>query len=141
MGSSVKSMASVRLVSCVGQIGGYNDRTETSQKSLMTPLGPEIKTTSETRAKEKQEAPQIEVNQNNSWQELIQGTSPRLPTKPAIHPSQKPTRVGTGQTGHAWTARDELHPWVNSKNNQASRSPVRSMVSRETLGKDGTPHG
>jgi hypothetical protein len=50
-------------------------------------------------------------------------------THPDVHPSKIPTRVApvrsvksTGQTGVAWVARDEQHPWVNSTKSKL-RSP------------------
>jgi hypothetical protein len=88
----------IRPVSYTGQTGGHSDHIEMSQKASMTPLGL-IKNHLRNTSQEKQEAPQTEANQHDFCQELTQGTSQRLPTDPVVHPSQKPTRVGTGQTG------------------------------------------
>jgi hypothetical protein len=53
---------------------------------------------------------------------LSLGNTRQGSTQPNIHPRQNPFGTGTGQTSQVWAARDELHLWVNS-NNQDSRSP------------------
>jgi hypothetical protein len=65
----------------------------------MTPLGPRTKTTSESRTKGKQEAPQTLAKQLETWQELTQNNSRQSSTHPNIFPNQNPIEGRTSQTG------------------------------------------
>jgi hypothetical protein len=65
------------------------------------------------------------------------GTTPH---EHSSSPRQIPQRASTGQTGHAWAARDEQHPRVNSPKSN-SDLPNDSTDLCKTLGIVETPHG
>jgi hypothetical protein len=99
------------------------------QEALVTPLGPGTKTTTKTQLARKKNPTQSLGKQLKTSQELTSWTTRQNHTNTIVprdktHQGLTPVRPvkSTYQTSHAWAARDEQHPQVNSPKSN-SRSP------------------
>jgi hypothetical protein len=113
--------APVRPVDRASQASGYNSWTTNVPGSLSDSSRPWNKNTSKTQPARKRN-PQNLAKQLQTGQELTSKNTTKRPTDQANRPRQITQKGYTGQTGHAWAARDEQHPWVNSPKSN-SRSP------------------
>jgi hypothetical protein len=91
--------ASVRLMACVGQTGGYSSRTTSVPESLSDFSRPWNKTTPKTQPARKENPKQDLTKQLQTDQELTSSTKTKRRTSPAAHPWQIPQKTCTGQTG------------------------------------------
>jgi hypothetical protein len=92
---AVSVLQLVRLVLCTGQTSCCSRSTTTVPEGLKDEFIPWNKTTSKTKTRGTQEAPQTKANQLDSCPELTLGNSQQIPTEPTIHLSQKLTRACT----------------------------------------------
>jgi hypothetical protein len=112
-----------------GQAGGYSSRTTDIPGSLIDFSRPWNRNTPKTQQGKKKNPSQSLAKELQTCQELTSNNTTKRHTIQANHPRQIPQKSytskpikSTGQTGHAWVARDEHHPWVNSPKSN-SRSP------------------
>jgi hypothetical protein len=94
---------------------------QTFQEASVTPLGPGTKTTPKTQPARKKNPSQSLAKQLQTSQELTNRTTGQNHTNIAVprgktHQRLAPVRPvkSTVQTSHAWAARDEQRPRVNS---------------------------
>jgi hypothetical protein len=83
-------------------------------ESLVDFSRPWNKNTPKTQPMRKKNPTQSLAKQHQTGQELTSNNTTQRHTDQANHPRHIPQKANTGQTGHAWAARDEQHPWVNS---------------------------
>jgi hypothetical protein len=120
---------------------------QTFQEASVTPLGPGTKTPPKHNLKGRRTF--HKVKQNNSkpaknWPATTQPKDTRIMQITQGKSHKRLTSVGpvssTGQTGHAWAARDEQHPRVNSPKSN-SRSPDSLYGFTQDFGDSRTPQG
>jgi hypothetical protein len=123
--------APVRPVDSAGQAGGYSRRTTHIPESLSDFSRIWNKNTPKTQPTRKESPTQNLTKQLQTDQELTSSTETQRHTSQVVHSREIPQVTCTGQTGVAWVARDEQHPWVNS-----SKSKLRSPESLHGLEQD-----
>jgi hypothetical protein len=126
----VKPMTPVRPVGRAGQDGGCSNRTKNVPESLSDFSRPWNKDTPKTHLAQKKTPTQNLAKQLQIGQELTATARPKDTqvkqfTRGKSHTRHTPVRpvTSTGQTGHAWAARDEQHPRVNSSKSNSRFAP------------------
>jgi hypothetical protein len=125
----VRPVTPVRPVGRADQADGYSSRTTNVPESLSDFSRPWNKNTPKHNLQGRRTLYKPKENTSKTAKNLLATTRPKDTqnkqlTRGKSHKRHTPVRpvTSTGQTGHAWAARDEQHPRVNSPQTN-SRSP------------------
>jgi hypothetical protein len=123
----VRPVTLIRPVDRAGQASGCSSRTTNVPESLSDSLGPGTKTPSKHNLQGRRTLHKPKQNTSKAVKNRPATTRPKDTRVKQFTRGKSHTRhtlirpvTSIGQTAHAWAARDEQHPRVNSKSNSRS---------------------